>query len=108
MPTDTIEAAGPGLWAVTFDVPGGLDNVDCRLIYCDQEHTTFTVGRAAPSYAIEIDPFALHAVVKILADDPSTTGVITSSIRFSTKGRAAALKASNPCRWLNAIRLRGW
>lgn len=107
MPTDTIEAAGPGLWAVTFDVPGGLDNVDCRLIYCDQEHTTFTVGRAAPSYAIEIDPFALHAVVKILADDPSTTGVITSSIRFFNKGKGSGIKGLEPLQMVERYPAQG-
>lgn len=105
--TDTIESAGQDLWAVTFNVPPGRDNIACRLIYCDQERTTFTVGRAAPAYTLEVDPFALHAVVRIVADDPSTIGVITSSVQFFSKGERSGLKGLEPLQMVERYPARG-
>jgi len=103
----SIEPDGdPNLWGVTFRVPEGLDEVATRILYCDQERGTFTIGRVSPSYALEADPFALHARIVVEAEDPSMTGIVASAIQFfDESGARLPLVERNPSE--GAITLSG-
>lgn len=84
---DTLETAGPSRWAVTFTVPEGRDDVTCRLLFCGNETNNFIITRTAPQYSVEADPFSLHVNLRIKANDPEMTGVITSTVQFYKIGK---------------------
>ncbi|MCM1292155.1 MAG: DUF4493 domain-containing protein [Bacteroides sp.] len=60
-----------------FDNPA-TSSVMVRVTYCGQLKATETITLIAPQFSFEIDPFAQHAVVKIITDDPSMARTITS------------------------------
>lgn len=86
---DTLENISAGRWAVTFTVPEGRSDIACRLLFCGSEVSSFAVGRCAPEYTIEVDPFALHADIKVKTEDPALTNVVVSSIQFYRMGKSS-------------------
>ncbi len=90
---DSLVNVSAGRWDVTFTVPEGREELTCRLRFCGTEISSFTVGRSAPAYRIEIDPFALHADIRINTESPTLNRIVASSIQFYRAGKSSDPKS---------------
>lgn len=64
-------------YTLEFKVPEGTSPLQLRLLYCGAVRAETRLERVSPEFRIEVDAFALKAVVRIVPEDPGLLGVIT-------------------------------
>lgn len=83
-----IEPVESSVYAIRFNVPAGNgQSLNIRVKYCGEVKQTITITRESPAFTIQVDPFALSSVVRIIPDDPKLTSVITSCASIYASGR---------------------
>lgn len=86
-PIEAIERRGEADYAVRFKVPAGTDaQLPIRVKYCGNVVAEATVRRVAPEFGIEVDAYALSAMVRVVCDDESLRPLITSLLQIYVNG----------------------
>lgn len=76
-----IDSRGNSLYALQFSAPSGTGPVPVRVYYCGSLKSELTINRVQPDYSIEVDAYALKAMIRINAGDDSLKPLITSLLR---------------------------
>lgn len=93
----TEDTDTPGRWYVTFDVPeAGNSSAEMRLLYCDNIKAQYTLQRVAPDYSLEVDSYAMLALVKIDAGSAELTATITSMANIYIDGQPVIQVSRQP------------
>ncbi len=101
---ESIDTIGYFRSLVTFEVPDGIDAITARLIFCGRETKMFTIERSLPAYTLSADPFAHHVNIRVSAEDPEMTSIVTSVIHFyDSKGNRMLLVERFPAEGLIII-----
>lgn len=91
------DADRPGRWIVTFDVPQSTRaEVEMRILYCGQVKATYTLKREAPQYTVDIDAFALLALVRVQAATPELTELVVSLATVYIDGKPTLQVTRHP------------
>lgn len=86
-------------WFVKFGVPQSTDpTVDVRILYCSQVKAQYTLRRVAPSYSLEVDGYAMLAIVKVDAGSEDMTSMIASTANIYIDGTRTAQLSRDPAR----------
>lgn len=80
----------PHVYLLDFKVPAGNASIPVRLNYCGIPRIETELKRVSPEFEIEVDAFALKAVVRIKPKDESLLGTITSLVRIYAGNELAA------------------
>lgn len=64
-------------YILEFKVPEGTTPIQMQLLYCGAVRAETRLERVSPEFKIEVDAFALKAVVRIVPSDPELLGTIT-------------------------------
>ena len=84
---DSFEKRQNNEYAILFNVPETARTTQqVRILYCGRVISELTLERVAPDFTIEADPFALSALIRVRADAPSMTSLITSLLRIYVNG----------------------
>ena len=84
---DSFDERGDNEFAILFNVPETARTTQqVRILYCGRVISELTLERVAPDFTIEADPFALSALIRVHADDPTLTSLITSLLRIYVNG----------------------
>ncbi len=76
-----------GIHIVTFSVPDNTSAiVDIKLSYFGAERASFTLKRVSPKYTLDVDAYALVAVVRVNAEDPAMLETIASLVNIYIDG----------------------
>lgn len=87
IPVTDIEAAEEdNTYVLSFTLPAGTESQPARLSYCGQVRETFELYRVSPEFSIDVDAYALKAVIKIVPSDPELLGVITGLVQIYANG----------------------
>lgn len=88
-----------GRWYVKFDVPQSTDpTVEARILYCSQVKAQYTLQRVAPSYTVEVDGYAMLAIVKVDAGSEDMTSMIASTANIYLDGTPTVQVSRDPDR----------
>lgn len=84
---DEIEERDNNEFAIRFTAPeSAATTQQIRIMYCGRIISELRLDRVAPEFTIEADPFALSALIRVRASDPSLTPLITSLLRIYVNG----------------------
>ncbi len=64
-------------YILEFKVPEGTAPIQMQLLYCGTVRAETRLERVSPEFKIEVDAFALKAVVRIVPSNPELLGTIT-------------------------------
>lgn len=81
-----IESRGNGKYTVRYKAPDGTESLRARVVYCGITKAEFSINRVSPKFSIEVDAFALKAVVRVNAEDKALLPVITSMLTVYGNG----------------------
>ncbi|MDE6049204.1 MAG: DUF4493 domain-containing protein [Paramuribaculum sp.] len=70
------------VYCIDFKVPSGTASIPVRLNYCGLTRVETELKRLSPEFDIEVDAFALKAIVRIKPKDESLLKTITSLARI--------------------------
>lgn len=83
-----IESVEGSIYAIRFDVPAGNNkSLNIRVKYCGDVKQTLTIKRESPVFSIDVDAYALSALVRIIPEDPELKSLITSCASIYASGR---------------------
>lgn len=84
LPITSIEAVKDekNVYMIDFTVPSGTAAIPVRLLYCGIARVETELKRLSPEFEIEVDAFALKAVVRIKPKDKSLLKTITALARI--------------------------
>lgn len=85
-PLSLQPAEEPNNYELSFAVPSGTNEIPARLMYCGISRNSFKIYRISPEFKIEVDAFALKAVIRIVPEDETLLGVITRLVRIYADG----------------------
>lgn len=86
-----------GATAVSFQVPDGSSaSVPVRATYCGNEFMSTVLRRVSPEYSLDVDPFAMLAIVKLDVSDESLLEVVTANVNIFLNGEPTALLGRTP------------
>lgn len=92
-----VEELPDGATAVSFQVPDGSSaSVPVRATYCGNEFMNTMLRRVSPDYSLEVDPFAMLAIVKLNVSDESLLEAVTANINIFLNGEPTALLGRTP------------
>ncbi|MDE6382726.1 MAG: DUF4493 domain-containing protein [Paramuribaculum sp.] len=95
----TPDSDRTGRWYVKFEVPQSTDpTVEARILYCSQVKAQYTLRRVAPSYTVEVDGYAMLAIVKISAESEDMTSMIASTANVYLDGAPTVQVSRDPDR----------
>lgn len=93
---ESVNHTEDNLYDIAFTIPEGSGPLLARIFYSDELRTTVSISRRSPDYSLEVDAFATHALVKIIADTPETVASVTRYINLSVNGSRASVLSRNP------------
>lgn len=79
------------LYALSFEIPGGTDDLNVRILYCGEVKDEYKLKRVSPAYSLKVDAYALKAAVLVVPADPEMRAIITSNLTVYANGRPAVL-----------------
>lgn len=91
----SAESLGDGRYRLRFRVPSGNVPVTLSIYYDGKIKGEYTVGRIAPGFSLEVDPFASIAVVRVKADDESLLPIIIDNLHMLVNGQMSELYQRN-------------
>lgn len=85
---ESITETAPSEYAVSFTVPQLTQSYQkVRVIYCDNEVISADLHRVSPEFTIDVDPYALSAMVRIYPKDENMLSLITSLVKIYVDGK---------------------
>ena len=85
---ESISETAPAEYAVSFTVPQLTNAMQkVRVIYCGNEVASAVLRRVSPEFDIEVDPYALSAIVRIRPKDEKQLSLITSLAKIYVDGK---------------------
>lgn len=91
----SAESLGDGRYRLRVRVPSGNVPVTLSIYYDGKIKGEYTVGRIAPGFSLEVDPFASIAVVRVKADDESLLPIIIDNLHMLVNGQMSELYQRN-------------
>ncbi len=73
-----IEPIGNHTYKLTVGINDGIDDQIARLTYCGLVKSELTIPRISPKFSIDVDAYALKAVIRIVPENTELTEIITS------------------------------
>jgi hypothetical protein len=89
-PITSWKTAGNNI-EVEFDVPEGNDDIDVDVYYLGLKRFSTVVKRSAPTFSLEVDPFATNAAVKIKADSDEVAKAVIKYATFTLNGSSVVV-----------------
>lgn len=87
-PTEVLSAekTAAGLYTVRFAIPEGSDDINARILYCDEARADVVIDRFMPPFTLEIDPFATYGCVRVRSEDDALLPEIVKGLHIYLNG----------------------
>lgn len=87
----SVEPSGNDTYTLKFEIPDSNSDVRARVLYCEEVRAEFTIVRTMPEFALEIDPFATYALIRVSAISSDVVDAVTKGLMLYIDGQRGAV-----------------
>lgn len=99
----SAEKTAPGVYDVRFAIPEGSDEINARILYCEEARANVVIDRVMPQFNLEIDAFATYGCIRVTAADSALVPEIVKVLHTYLNGNFTPVLARYPERGMIVV-----